>query len=336
MSALDTLLDSGTPPPPPDSDQPRFLSQRRSTSDRLFRGGTRTAALSVLFLMGFIGLFLFLRAGQALGSAGFGFFTEKVWFPDSGHFGIKAVLLGTILIALTAITIAVPVALGAAIFISEYAPRRMRRALISLVDLMAAVPSIIYGLWGLIFLQPIILPFCNWLATKLGWIPIFHTDRPDYTSSTFIAGVVVSLMVMPIACSIMREVFSQAPPGEREGAFALGATRWGVVRTVILPWGRGGIIGGTMLGLGRAMGETVAVYLIISPIFEDPGRMVHIIQGGGISISALIALRYGDSNAFGLSALFAAGLVLFATTLAINSVAAVVVSRSRSGASTDI
>jgi phosphate transport system permease protein len=338
MSTLDSLLSSDVPEPPPgpDDDQPRLLSPGRSISDQTFRWGTRSAASVVLILMGFIGLFLLLRATQALHKAGFGFLTEKRWLPDVGHFGIEAVFVGTVMIALTALVIAVPISFGAAIFITDYAPRRLRRPLVSLVDLMAAIPSIVYGLWGLIFLQPHILSFANWLTHHLGFIPIFKTNKPDYTSSTFIAGVVVSLMVMPIACSVMREVFSQAPQGEKEGAYALGATRWGVVKTVVLPWGRAGMVGATMLGLGRALGETIAVYLIISPIFESPGRMIHIVQGGGISISSLIALRYGDSSSFGISALFAAGLVLFVATLIVNSLASLIVNRSRSGAATDI
>ncbi len=150
-----------------------------------------------------------------------------------------------------------------------------------------------------------------------------------YTSSTFIAGLVVSLMVAPIVCSIVREVFSQAPVGEREGALALGATRWGMIRSVVLPYGRGGMIGGTMLGLGRALGETIGVYLIISPVFQI---QPHILQNGTNSVSALIALRYGDASHFSISALMAAGLVLFLLTLAVNFGAATIVARSRSGA----
>jgi phosphate transport system permease protein len=154
-----------------------------------------------------------------------------------------------------------------------------------------------------------------------------------YSASTFIVGVVVSLMVIPILCSIMRESFSQAPLGEREGAYALGATRWGMIRTVVLPFGKGGIIGGTMLGLGRALGETIVVILIISPIFTVN---THILQSGGNSVSGLIANLVSESSKFGISALMAAGLALFALTLAINFSAAAVVARSRSGAESDL
>lgn len=222
------------------------------------------------------------------------------------------------------------------VHISEYAPVRLRPVLISLVDLMAAIPSIVYGLWGLFFLQPRIVGFCRWLANHLGGVlPFFKVRTGDigtsYTSSTFIAGVVVSLMIIPIITSLSREVFSQAPQGEREGAYALGSTRWGMVRTVVLPFGRGGVIGAVMLGFGRAMGETIAVALIISPVFKFTG---HILENGANSISALIALRFGESDSLSLSALMAAGLVLFALTLLVNVVAGVIISRSRSGAST--
>jgi phosphate transport system permease protein len=153
-----------------------------------------------------------------------------------------------------------------------------------------------------------------------------------YTASTFIAGLVVAMMVMPIQCVVMREVFSQVPIGEREGAFALGATRWGMIRVVSLPFGRGGIIGGTMLGLGRALGETIAVFLIISPKFEFN---LHVLESGSNSVSSLIALRYNEASGFGLSALFAAGLALFVLTLIVNFAASWFIARSRSGASSE-
>jgi phosphate transport system permease protein len=248
------------------------------------------------------------------------------------------VLSGTVLIALVAITLAVPFATSVALYISEYTTGRAQRTLVALVDLMAAVPSVVYGLWGFFFLQGNVVGLSRWISTYLGWIPLFAVDGADpsdplatptvYTSSTFIAGIVVCLMVTPIICSVMREVFSQAPAGEREAAFALGATRWGMIRAVVLPFGRGGMIGGTMLGLGRALGETIAVYMIISPVFAI---QPHILQNGAISASALIALRFGEASTFGISALMAAGLALFLLTLVVNFGAASIVARSRSG-----
>jgi phosphate transport system permease protein len=204
---------------------------------------------------------------------------------------------------------------------------------------MAAVPSVVYALWGFLYLQAHTIGVSRFLATWFGWIPIFKAigassnsvlgSANAFTASTFIVGLTVSMMVIPIQCSVMREAFSQAPLGEREGAYALGGNRWGMIKTVVLPFGRGGIIGGTMLGLGRALGETIAVYLIISPVYDIN---THILQPGGNSISALIALQFGDASKFGTSALMAAGLTLFAITLVINFGASAIVNRSRSGA----
>lgn len=325
--------------PPQKPPVPRKLAARLSASDRAFRGIARSGGLLVLILMILVGSFLGYRGAQALHKAGSSFLTTQDWNPDGGGFGIAAIMIGTILIALVAIVVAVPLALGTALYISEYAPRRIQRGLTSLVDLMAAVPSVVFGLWGFFFLEWRMTSLSRWINDWFFWIPLFKVDgvtrnttEPTatfYTSSTFIVGVVVALMVIPIAASIMREAFSQAPISEREGAYALGATRWGMIRAVVLPFGKGAVIGGTMLGLGRALGETIAVAMIISPVFVI---QPHILQHGGSSISSLIALRYSESTPFGVSALMAAGLALFALTLVVNFVAAVIVARSRSGA----
>jgi len=312
----------------------------RDPADVAFRGIARGGGIIVLSIMSLVGVFLGFRALQALQVSGFSFLTEQAWEPDSGKFGIAAVLVGTILIAIVAIAIAVPLATGTALYITEYAPRKLRQFLIALVDIMAAIPSVVYGLWGFFFLQNNIVPISKWISQTFGWIPIFAVDGADpndplssitvYTSSTFIAGIVVAFMITPIITSIMREVFGQAPLGEREGALALGSTRWGMIKSVVLPFGRGGMIGGTMLGLGRALGETIAVYMIISPVFVI---QPHILQNGASSVSALIALRYGEATEFGMSALMAAGLALFVMTLIVNFAASTIVARSRSGAS---
>ncbi|NYI06279.1 phosphate ABC transporter permease subunit PstC [Allostreptomyces psammosilenae] len=341
------------PPSPAPAPRPEKGVRPRSArdlADRFFRGGARGAGVTVLAIMVAVGLFLSLQATDAVREAGWSFFTTEEWAPGAGGFGIAAVLFGTVMIALVAITIAVPLALGTALYISEYAPRGLKQTLVNAVDLMAAVPSVVYGLWGLFLLQPYLMVegeqgngIPRWLSTWFGWIPIFRVDgvnRDDplstasvYTSSTLIAGIVVAMMVTPIACSVMREVFDQAPIGEREGAYALGATRWGMIRAVVLPFGRGGIIGGTMLGLGRALGETIGVYMIISPIFEVQWQ---ILENGAISISSLIALRYGDASPFGMSALMAAGMTLFLVTLVVNFTASTIVARSRSGAESEV
>lgn len=323
-------------------DTARPLGAQLDGSDRVFRALTRGGGITVLLIMLLVGTFLAVRAVDALQVAGWSFLTESRWEPDAGVFGIKAVLLGTLLIGLVAIAVAVPLAIGTALYISEYAPRRLQRSLISTVDLMAAVPSVVYGLWGFFFLQGQVVGLSRWIATYLDWVPLFRVDGSDprdplatatvYTSSTFIAGIVVGLMVTPITCSVMREVFSQAPAGEREGAYALGATRWAMVRAVVLPFGRGGMIGGTMLGLGRALGETIAVYMILSVVISV---QPHVLQNGGSSVSALIASKYGEATTLGTSALMAAGLALFLMTLVVNFAASSIVARSRSGADSD-
>ena len=306
----------------------------------MFRATLRTGGTLVLVVMGLVGVFLALRAADALRVAGWGFFTTQAWEPDSGNFGIAAILVGTVLIATVAVVLAVPLSLGTALYITEYAPLRARAFLIATVDLMAAIPSVVFGLWGFFFLQGRITEVARWLSINFAWFPPFRVDGVDpndplstttiYTSSTFIAGVVVALMITPVVTSIMREVFAQAPVGEREGALALGSTKLGVIRSVVLPYGTGGIIGGTMLGLGRALGETIAVYMIISPVFVIQWQ---VLRNGGSSVSSLIALRYGEATPFGMSALMAAGLALFLMTLVVNFVASSIVARSRSGAS---
>lgn len=326
--------------PPVYDDRPRSLKSKPSASDSLFRWGTHGGGVIVLAIMTLVGLFLAVRGAQAIASAGPSFLTTQAWEPNSGNFGIAAVLFGTVTIGLIAIVVAVPLALGVATYISEYAPRGLQRLLINIVDLMAAIPSVVYGLWGMFWLQEAIVPVAQWISTYLGWIPIFSVPQFDpnnplatptvFTASAFLAGLVVAMMVTPIAASIMREVFSQAPAGEREGALALGSSKWGMIRTVVYPFGLGGIIGGTMLGLGRALGETIAVYLVISPIFVINW---HVLATGTNSISSLIALRYGEASQFELSGLMAAGLVLFFMTMLVNFVAGFIVNRSRSGAS---
>jgi phosphate transport system permease protein len=338
MGATTTERDVIDVPAPKSADQPRELKYVWDNSDQVFRWVMRIAGSSVLVIMTLVGVFLTIRASQALAKSGFGFFTEQAWEPDAGKFGIAAVLAGTIVIAIIAVSVALPFSLATALFISEYAPRRIKSLLISLVDLMAAIPSVVFGLWGLFFLQQQITPVSRWISQNFGWIPFLKVDGSDpndpltsntiFTSSSLIAGLVVGLMITPVVTSVMREVFSQAPIGEREAALGLGSTKWGMIRNVVLTFGKGGIIGATMLGLGRALGETIAVYLIISPVFTI---QLQILQNGANSVSSLIALRYGEATEMGMSALMAAGLALFIMTLIVNFVASSIVARSRSG-----
>jgi phosphate transport system permease protein len=318
------------------SPMPREIRVRPSTGDRIYRALATGTGLGTLLILTLIGAFLLVKALPAFHLEGLRFFTIRDWNPDgtTHHFGIAAVLYGTVVIASIALALALPVSICVALFISEYAPRRVRPAITSLVDLLAAVPSLIYGLWGFFFVQPHLLGLSRWLAAHAGWIPIFSVPTGSFSSSPFMAGVVVALMITPIATSVMREVFSRTPPGEREAALALGATKWAMVRSVVLPFGRGGIVGGAMLGLGRALGETIAVAIIISPSFVISP---HVLQTGGNSVASLIANRFGDaSQSIGIPALMAAGLSLFLVTLVVNTLASLIVSRSRSGAGVEI
>ncbi|MFD7154346.1 phosphate ABC transporter permease subunit PstC [Kribbella sp. NPDC059898] len=321
---------------------PRRLRSSLSPSDLAFRVIARSGGGLVLLITGGIGVFLAYQAKPTLQRYGWRFFTEQSWNPEANKIGVAAVLFGTVVIAAIAILIAFPLALWTALYISEWAPRGLKKTLVAVVDLMVAVPSIVYGLWGFFLLQPWVIHVSRWITTWFGWIPLFKVDTDPraavfdgatYASSAFIAGIVVAMMVLPIACAVMREVFDQTPQGEREAALALGSTSWGVVQAVVLPFGRGGIIGGTMLGLGRALGETIAVVMIVSPLFEINW---HVLQSGSITISSMIALRYGEASGSQLHALMAAGLVLFVITLIVNLIAGFVVARSRSGAGTEI
>ncbi len=330
-----------TPPSavaPPAEDVPRPIVSRPSRSDRIFRSILRGAGIAVLVITLLILVFLIARSLGAFERAGFGFFTTSAFFPETtNQFGIAALLPDSALVAVIALVVAVPVGVATAIYISEYAPHGLRRPLIAVIDLMAAIPSIVYALWGLFFLMPRILGDDQWLSHHLGFVPVFHFTKADtigsYVGAMFIAGLVVSLMVIPIVTSLSRQVFSQAPQGEREAAYALGSTRLGMVRTVVLPFGRAGVIGASMLGLGRALGETIAVTFILTPLTYV--FSIHVLEGGGNSITAEIANFYTQYDDKGVAALLACGLVLFVATLILNSFASIVISRSRSGAMTE-
>lgn len=323
-------------------DRPIRIKTARSGGDRVFRGSVRSVAAVVLVVFGSIGGFLAYQSVPTYQRFGIHFLTGFSWQAAYGQYGIASTLLGTFKVAAIALVVSVPLALACALYISEIAPVRIRSFLVGVIDLMAAVPSVIYGAWGLLLLMPQLKFVSRFLAQYFGWIPIFRvgTDAGSATwaeslfvNSPFIAGIVVSMMVIPIACSVMRGVFAQAPQGEREAAYALGSTRWGMIRTVVLPFGRGGIIGGTMLGLGRALGETIAVLLVLSQSFTFNARFL---QSGFSTISSLIANDFGEASKSQLSALLTAGFVLFLLTLLVNTIAAVIVGRSRSGAATEI
>jgi phosphate transport system permease protein len=327
--------DATVPAAPAGEERPRVIHTRISGADLAFRTGLRLAGLLVLAITGFIAAFLIIRASGTLRTVGWRFLTNFQWVLTANKLGVGALLPDTIIIAAIALVIAVPIALTAAVFISEYAPYQLRRPLIALIDLMAAIPSILYGLWGFFWLMPRFVGTERWISDHLGFISFLKVPgayQPgSFENSALLAGVVVSLMIIPIVASISREVFSQAPPGEREAAYALGATRWGMIRAVVLPYARGGVIGAVMLGFGRAMGETIVVTIIISQVFTIT---THPLQSGGNSIAALIAQDAGEGTPAMISALLAAGLVLFIVTLVVNAIAGVIIARSRSGTQT--
>jgi phosphate transport system permease protein len=315
---------------------PRQVHDDSSKADKRFDRITTACGLFVLVLLTLAGFFLLRESKDPLDVTGiWQFLTRDEWRTDVDppRIGVFGLLTGTVLVALVAVSIAVPFGVLCALFITEYSTARTRRWLTAIVDLLAAVPSLLFGLWGFLYLTDKIEPVSRWLTDHLGWIPFFATGEDvKLNGSIFIAGIVVSLMVLPIVTSVVREVFAQTPPGEKEAALALGSTRWGMVRTVVLPYGRGGIIGGSMLGLGRALGETIAVAILLPGV---PVVTFRILENGGATVSGFIANRAG-ADAFTTSGLMAAGLVLFLITLGTNLVASVIVARSRSGAGVDL
>ncbi|HEV7886065.1 MAG TPA: phosphate ABC transporter permease subunit PstC [Acidimicrobiales bacterium] len=288
---------------------------------------TQGAGLLVLVIISAIALFLLARALPAFQRAGLGFLTEKTWFPDAApaRFGIAALAFGTVVSSVVALMLAVPVALGSALFLTELAPPRLGRWVGHLIDLLAAVPSVVYGLWGVYYLVPRLVPVGRFLDRTLGFIPLFDSRTNTYGRSLFAASVVLAVMVLPIVAAISREVFRQVPVADREAALALGATKWESIRLAVLPYSRGGIVGAVMLGLGRALGETIAVALVLAASFKVD---FHILEPGGNSIAANIATKFGEAGAHGREALIASGLVLFAITLVVNVVARGVVYRT--------
>jgi len=321
--------------PQPGGPRPISIRTDRSVQDQVYRVITSATGLGTLVLLFLIGLFLLLRGLPALRIEGFRFVTTS-GFETIGknlHFGVAASLFGTFVVATVALVVAVPVALATAIFLNEYAPERSRRFLTAVVDLGAAIPSVIYGLWGIFEFQPNLVGFCTWLSRHLAWIPFFEVTTPKVTASLFVAGMVVGLMIVPIIASVTREVFSLTPQGEREAALALGSSRFGMIRTVVIPFGRGGMIGAIMLGLGRALGETIAVVIILAESFVISP---HILQTGGSTVAAFIAIHAESGGPTGTAALMLAGFTLFLFTMAVNLAASAIVSRSRSGAGVEL
>jgi phosphate transport system permease protein len=332
-----TILDSPTTGPERSGAAPVPIRTNSKVNgvDMAFRLIVKSSGALTFLVLFAIGAFLFWQALPAFRHMGLGFFTTTEFHTQGAHakFGVEAALYGSIYVAAIAIIFAVPISLSAALFINEYAPRQIvgvipvRSFLISTIDLMAAVPSIIYGLWGFYVLQPYVAPISRWMSVHVSFIPIFRVTPGTtvFTGSYLIAGVLVGIMIMPIVTSISREIFSLTPNGEREGALALGATRARVIGNVVLPFAKGGMVGAVMLGLGRALGEAIAVELVLTLTF---GRSIQL-NSSGVTIASLIANRFGAGGTYGFSSLLACGFVLFVFTLIVNLIASTIVSRSR-------
>lgn len=314
---------------------PRTLTTRPRTSDRIFRGVVTAGGFTSFIVLGLITLFLWMQSSEVFSSFGIGFITGETWTPDvpgtedKGSFGIGAMLVGTLLTSVIALVFAVPVAVGLALFLTQYAPSFLRGPLTVLVDLMAAIPSIVYGLWGYFVLMPHAIYWAKLLHKWFGWIPLFDVPAPIFERSPFIAGLVLAVMIVPIITAVSREVFSQAPRDRIEAAYALGASKWAAIRAVVIPHGRPGVVGGAMLGLGRALGETVAVYLVLNIVFDIN---LKILASAGGSVASMIVNKFGEATEFEIQGLMAAGLVLFMLTLAVNFLADLIVRFSGKGA----
>lgn len=315
--------------------QPRELSTTPRLSDRVFRGIVTAGGLSALIVLGMITVFLYVKSQDVFTTFGWGFITDIQWVPDdgntmaTGHYGIAAMLTGTLLTSFLALLFGVPIAVGLALFLTQYAPAWLRNPLTLLVDLMASIPSVVYGLWGFFVLMPHAIYWAKLLHKWLGWIPVFDVPAPIFDRSPFIAGLVLAVMIIPIVTAVSREVFAQAPRDRIEAAYALGATKWAAIRAVVIPHGRPGVIGGAMLGLGRAIGETVAVYMVLNLAFDINW---HILQSAGGSVASLIVNKFGEATTFEIQGLMAAGLVLFMLTLLVNLLADVIVRATSKGA----
>jgi phosphate transport system permease protein len=301
-------------------DEPHRPTDNASSGDRIFRGLATACAGVSLVIVGMTFVFLLWESRQAFRATGVvNFFTDSVWNASFEKFGVAGLVMGTFLIASIALVVAVPLSLGMAMFINEYAPRRIRVVLTSVVDLLAALPSLIYGMWGLQALQPRVQPVSRWFGEHLSALPIFRIPNieSNLTSSSFVVGIIVGVMITPIITSVSRDVMAQVPRDQCEGALALGGTRWGMIREVVLPFGRSGIVGATLLGFGRALGETIAVTLVIS---LSVNVNWHVLTQGGGSIASHIVTRFGEASELERSGLIAAGLALFAITFGVNLV----------------
>ncbi|HET6570813.1 MAG TPA: phosphate ABC transporter permease subunit PstC [Solirubrobacterales bacterium] len=293
---------------------------RRRWGDRVFSKLTVASGVTILALLAGVALFLLIESLPAVSAS-----PSELPGGKSLVDYIAPLAFGTVLAATIAVVIAVPLAVAVALFITHIAPRRVVLALGFLVDLLAAIPSIVYGLWGIFVLGPAAVPVLEWLEQKLGFVVFFEGPASATGRTMLVAGVVLAVMVLPIVSAVCREVFSQTPRKLQEGALALGATRWEMIRMTVLPFGKSAIVSGSMLGLGRALGETMAVTIILSVSGIVSFNLIS--QANPSTIAANIALDFPESSGLAVNTLIASGLVLFAITLVTNLAARAIVSR---------
>jgi phosphate transport system permease protein len=303
------------------------LEQGRGANrgDRIFRSLALLAGSTVLAILGLIAVATAIQSWPAFQQQGFSFFTSSDWNPNEGKFGALAFIFGTLVSSFISLLMAVPVSIGIALCTTEVAPRRLRAPIGFFIDLLAAIPSVVYGLWGVLVLAPAIEPVYAWLSDSLGDKPVtsWFFAPPVGGKSFMTAGIILAFMITPIITSLSREVIKTVPRQQREAAVALGATRWEMIRGAILPWSRGGITGAVMLGLGRAMGETIAAALVIGSSPQITSRLF----ANGDAMAAYIANNFGEASDVFRSALIGLGLSLFLVTILVNVSAQRVIQR---------
>jgi phosphate transport system permease protein len=314
------------PPPTPKklSDNPRSAGR---LSDGVFRYVALGGGLLVFVILALIAWSTTKEAWPAFQKAGISFFTSKRWEPGSGHFGALAFIYGTAVTSVIALIFGVPISIGIALFMTEVAPAWVRRPVTYVVDLLATVPSVVYGLWGILVLAPAITGLYQNVADLFSGVPVLGTvfsGNPVAGRSFMTAGLILAVMIVPIVTSISREVFATVPIEQKEAAYGLGATRWEMIRGAVLPHSRSGVAAGVMIGLGRALGETIAVALVIGNSNQITARLF----SSGDSMAAVIANQFGDSQGTGRAALIGLGVTLFVATIVVNMIARAIVTRS--------
>ncbi|MGY1746834.1 phosphate ABC transporter permease subunit PstC [Blastococcus sp. SYSU D00695] len=299
---------------------PKTPAPVRRPGDRIFSGSARGSGIFILLVLAGVAAFLISEAVPALTAS-----SEEIPGGEGLAHYVWPLIVGTLLGALIALLVATPLAVGIALYTTYYAPRRIASGLGYVIDLLAAIPSVVYGFWGLAVLAPQLVPAHEWLADNLGFIPLFAGPASTTGKTMLTVGLVLAIMILPIISAIAREVFGQAPALHREAALALGATRWEMIKMAVLPYGKSGVIAGAMLGLGRALGETMAVAIVLS---GGAGATVNLISNSSPStIASNIALKFPEATGIGVNTLIASGLVLFVITLAVNMLARYIVNR---------